>query len=96
MKNKSKTYLYSSYLVSWILFFFIFVQCFFLQATEIDLDEKIPLYKEITYGKYMELDGYLPYGLYEPFDESKIKKLEEKNFKILNSKLKFQRINKYT
>ncbi len=36
--------------------------------------------KEITYGKYMELDGYLPYGLYEPFDESKIKKLEEKKW----------------
>ena len=34
-----------------ILFFFTLIQCIYSQATEIDLDQKLTLNKEIIYGK---------------------------------------------
>jgi len=58
VKKKFKKYSYYIYLTSWILFFFTFFQYISSNATEIDLDQKIPLYKEITYGK---LDNGLTY-----------------------------------
>ena len=35
-----------------LVIIFIFFQCISTNATEINLDQKIPLDKEITYGKF--------------------------------------------
>ena len=51
MKTKFKKCYYNIYLTSFIIFFFTLIQCISSQATEIDLDEKLTLNKEIIYGK---------------------------------------------
>ena len=51
LKTKFKKCYYNFYLTSFIIFFFILVQCISSEATEIDLDEKPTLNKEIIYGK---------------------------------------------
>ena len=45
-------------LIELLVVIFIFFQCVSTNATEINLDQKIPLDKEITYGK---LDNGLTY-----------------------------------
>mgnify|MGYP000144382578 CR=1 FL=1 len=51
MKTKFKKSYYNIYLTSFIIFFFTLIQCISSQATEIDLDQKLTLNKEIIYGK---------------------------------------------
>ena len=51
MKTKFKKSYYNIYLTSFIIFFFTLIQCIYSQATEIDLDQKLTLNKEIIYGK---------------------------------------------
>ena len=51
MKTKFKKSYYNIYLTSFIIFFFTLIHCISSQATEIDLDEKLTLNKEIIYGK---------------------------------------------
>ena len=51
MKTKLKKCYYNIYLTSFIIFFFALIQHISSQATEIDLDQKLTLNKEIIYGK---------------------------------------------
>ena len=51
MKTEFKKCSYNFYLISFIIFFFTIIQCISSQATEIDLDQKLTLNKEIIYGK---------------------------------------------
>ena len=68
MKTNFKKCYYNIYLTSFIIFFFTLIQCISSEATEIDLDKKLTLNKEIIYGK---LDNNFTYYIKKMLNQKK-------------------------